>query len=290
MNRQVNSSSKLSASAVAVVTVLAISTAPLRCYADQRSTAPAEIVELPVRPLPFILRGFLRRPADTQLSPAVVLLPHCGLAKLTDEEWGARIASWGYATLTIDSFGPRGLKDCSASMKANAPDLALDAYRGLGFLIERRVAHPKRVALVGFGAGSWQTLFAIERGEIEKQSKYKFQGAAAFYPACGSYSGTMTLPMQIFIGDLDDGASADACRKMAAGENDFGISRHKGGVPIQLITYPGAQYGFDLPGFPRSTKTLAHHVEFNQAAANQSREALSEFLRQRLQVLESNTR
>jgi hypothetical protein len=33
---------------------------------------------------------------------------------IIDERWGTRIASWGYATLSVDSFGPRGIKNLRA--------------------------------------------------------------------------------------------------------------------------------------------------------------------------------
>ncbi len=77
------------------------------CDADQLAVAPVETVRIPVSPLPFVLRGLLRRPLGVGRSPAVVLLPACGeYAKPLDEDWGARLSSWGYVTLTIDGFGP----------------------------------------------------------------------------------------------------------------------------------------------------------------------------------------
>jgi dienelactone hydrolase len=122
-------------SALAVIAALACLMPISRSYAEQPSVPRAEIVHIPVSPLPFILQGFLRRSEGTGRSPAVVLLPHCGrYAKAVDESWGARISSWGYVTLTIDSFSARGIKDCNASM--NADDLAFDAYRGLEFLVQ----------------------------------------------------------------------------------------------------------------------------------------------------------
>jgi dienelactone hydrolase len=187
------------------------------------------------------------------------------------------MSSWEYVTLTIDSFSARGIKDCNAGM--NTDDLAFDAYRGLKFLIQRRFADPKRTAVVGFGAGALQTLSAVERGPIEKASERKFRAAAAFYPFCGSFSGTMTIPTLILVGERDDWATADACRKMVAGEDDVGISRQKGeGVPLRLIVYPGAHYGFDLPALRTPAKYFGHHLEFNKSAADQSSEALREFL------------
>ncbi len=50
----------------------------------------------------------------------------------------------------------------------------------------------------------------------------------------------MTVPTLILIGERDELAGIDACRKMAAGEDDTGISRQKGeGAPVRLVAYPG---------------------------------------------------
>ncbi|MBR1196956.1 hypothetical protein JQ574_13215 [Bradyrhizobium sp. AUGA SZCCT0158] len=217
-------------------------------HAEQRRVSPPEIVRIAVRPLPFDLQGLLRRPEGADRPPAIVLLPSCGKhdsAKSLDEHWGAKISSWGYVTLTIESFGPRGIKNCDRGVYT---DLALDAYRGLNFLIQKRFIDPKRAAIVGFAAGAWQTLSAIERGAIEQATRSKFRAAAAFYPPCLGFKGIMTVPTLILIGERDDFAGVDACRKMAAGEDDIGISRQKGeGAPVRLITYPEAYFGFDLP-------------------------------------------
>jgi dienelactone hydrolase len=124
------------------------------CDAEQLPVAPVEMVQIPVSPLPFILKGLLRRPQGPGRSPAVVLLPACGeYAKPLDDDWGARLSSWGYVTLTIDGFGPRGLKHCGHSVTADYPELAPDAYRGLNFLVQQRFVDSRRVALVGFAWG-----------------------------------------------------------------------------------------------------------------------------------------
>ena len=61
---------------------------------------------------PHPLQGYLRRANNAGRSPAVVLLHSChGDWKRIDERWGKRIASWGYVALTVDSLGPRGLKN-----------------------------------------------------------------------------------------------------------------------------------------------------------------------------------
>src|SRR5262249_51444488 len=94
---------------------------------DSRAT----IVELEsplVRPQP--LQGPLRRPAGAGPFPAIVLLHGCaGNWKGLDERWGRQIAPWGYVTLTVDSFGPRGIDNTCTS--GSPADMAFDAYRAL---------------------------------------------------------------------------------------------------------------------------------------------------------------
>ena len=62
------------------------------------------------------LQGLLRRPAGAGPFPAIVLLHSCnGNWQRLDERWGKQIAPWGYVTLTVDSFGPRGIDNTCSS-------------------------------------------------------------------------------------------------------------------------------------------------------------------------------
>ena len=87
----------------------------------------------------------------------MVLLHGCdGNWQRLDQRWGKRIASWGYVTLTVDSFGPRGIQNtCSSGAPA---DLAFDAYRALNFLVRQPFVDPARIAALGFSQGGWLTL------------------------------------------------------------------------------------------------------------------------------------
>ena len=75
----------------------------------------------------------------------------------------------------------------------------------------------------------------------------------------------MTVPTLILIGERDDLPTADACRKMAAGEDDIGISRQKGpGAPVRLVVYPYAYFAFDLPVLKSPTGTAGIAWEVNK--------------------------
>jgi dienelactone hydrolase len=207
-----------------------------------------------------------------------VLLHGCsGNWQRLDRRWGRRIASWGYVSLTVDSFGPRGIADtCSSSAPA---DLAFDAYRALNFLVRQPFVDPARIAALGFAQGGWLALISVEHGIIEQTTTNKFRAAAAFYPPCIAFTGEVTVPVLIMVGELDDWTPAQACRNMVEGRDDWGISRRKTqGAAIRLIVYPGAYHGFDVPDLETSGRFSGHHLEFNQAAADQSIVALRQFL------------
>jgi dienelactone hydrolase len=260
----------------AFVTALLIGNAAECLAAQSNSSAIAVEIENPLasrRPL----EGYLRQTNGIVPSPAVVLLHGCdGNLQPLDENWGKRIASWGYVTLAVDSFGPRGLKNTCGS---GAPvRLALDAYRALGFLVQQPSVDPARVAVLGFSQGGWLALSSVERGIIEHASPTKFRAAIAFYPPCLGFKGDVTVPTLILIGELDDWTPAVECRNMVDGRDDWGISRHKGeGAPIRLVVYPGAYHAFDVPS-QAPVEYFGHHLEFNQSATDRSIDAVREFL------------
>ena len=261
----------------AFVTALLIGNAVECAAAASESSATVVEFENPLAsPLP--LQGYLRQTNSAGPSPAVVLLHGCnGNWRRLDERWGKRIASWGYVTLTVDSFGPRGIKNTCGG---GAPvDLAFDAYRALKYLVQQPFVDPTRVAALGFSQGGWLALTSVEHGAIEKISQNKFRAAIAFYPPCLGFKGNMTVPTLILIGERDDWTAAVECRNMVDGRDDWGISRQKSeGVPIRLVVYPGAYHAFDVGDRRAPIEFLGHRLEFNKPATDRSIVALHEFL------------
>lgn len=254
-----------------LLTLLAATAAGGRCALAQSSGSVVEF-ETPVAASPP-LQGFLRLPHRTGPSPAVVLLHSCnGNWKRIDERWGRLIASWGYVTLAVDSSSK---STCSNA----AAELAFDAYRALDYLVRQSAVDPARVAALGFSQGGWLALSSVERGPTERFSINKFRAAIGFYPPCRMLGGNMTVPSLILVGDRDDWALANDCRKLADGNDDLGVSRQKGqGIPIKLIVLPGAYHGFDAPNLATPKSLYGHHLEFSQAATDLSVTALREFL------------
>ncbi|MEA2894543.1 MAG: hypothetical protein QOJ84_158 [Bradyrhizobium sp.] len=279
MGRPHKSIMRIQASTKAAVFVAAIliGNAAACCAARSQSFATVVEIESPLaaaRPL----QGYLRQPNGAGPSPAVVLLHGCGgdWGRL-DQRWGKRVAAWGYVTLTVDSFGPRGIQNTCGS---GAPvELAFDAYRALSFLVRQPFVDPTRVVVLGFSQGGWLALTSIEPGAIERTSQNKFRAAIAFYPPCGGFKGNMTVPTLILIGELDDWTLAESCRNMVEGRDDWGISRQKGeGAAVRLIVYPGAYHAFDVTSLENPIQYFWHHLEFNKPATDQAIDAVRDFL------------
>ena len=246
--------------------------------AAQQVASLAEPVVIPLNPLPFDVKGYLRRPSGAGPFPGVILIPSCErFVTSADQDWATTLSSWGYVALTLDVFTPHSVPGQETCIYPASPELADDIYRGLDLLIERRLVDHERVFVLGFGRGGSLAFAAVDRGGIVERATHKFRAAIAFYPPCGDVKGAMTVPTLVVIGARDP--RLDACRKLAAGEDDMGISRPRGeGAPIRLVVLPDAHSGFDLPMFQKPGDIRGLHVEYSKAAAEQSKKVLRQFL------------
>src|SRR5262249_39261537 len=142
----------------------------------------------------------------------------------------------------------------------------------------RKYVDQKHVFIVAFGRSSSLVFAAVERGGIEGAAKRRFRGAVAFYPpGCGAVKGIMTAPTLIIAGARDP--FLDACRNLAEGKDDMGISRQAGaGEPIKLAIMADAYSSFDLPAFRKPVDVQGVHIEYSQSATDQAKETLRQFL------------
>lgn len=261
-----------------VIAAFAASTLLARLHAEQPLTKPTEAVEIPLNPLPFVLKGILRHPEGGERFPAVVLLPACGrFADSVDQIWGQTLSSWGYVALTLDVFTPRGIVGQNTCLYPAPPEFAEDAYRGLNLLAARKDVDPTHIFVIGFGRGGSLAFAAVERDGIERNARRKFRGAVAFYPPCSDDKGVMAVATMVVVGAREQ--QLDGCRRMAEGTDDNGISRRRGAsAPIRLAIVTDAYAGFDLPFFEKPLDVRGYHIEYSKSATDQAKGQLREFL------------
>ena len=156
-----------------------------------------------------------------------MLLHGCsGSWRRIDERWGKLIASWGYVTLTVDRFGPRGLKSC---LQQRPPiELRPIAYRALNFLVRHPSVDPARVAVLGFSQGGWLALLVGRARPHRTSIARQIPRRGCLLSTLPGFKGNMTVPTLILVGELDDWTPAEECRNLVEGRDDWGISRQKG--------------------------------------------------------------
>jgi len=242
------------------------------------------LVEFPNLPghTPANLRGYLARP-DSGLSaelggplnygapfPAVVVLHGCAGIFGHSAVIADRLSSWGYVTLAVDSFGPRGFGIANRCGRGS-PDQAFDAYAALRYLSQLDFVDPARVAVFGQSMGGDMALDAVDRDLAAQFFTERFRAAIAYYPYCGIPAATMTAPTLILIGDADETSPVERCREMVA-------HARPDGAPIALTVYPGVHHNFDIAQLTPGVRFRGFWLEYNEPAAKDAEEKTRAFL------------
>ncbi|MDP6343816.1 MAG: dienelactone hydrolase family protein [Alphaproteobacteria bacterium] len=194
------------------------------------------------KPSPGIaLRGRLfRPPTGPGPNPGLVLLHGCFGITPAIEDWAARFADWGYATLLVDSYGPRRHRpSCLRYDDLETIDQTFDGLGALQYLAGRPDVDGGRVGLVGWSVGGSKVLAALNRIGVHNLYAEKFRLGVAFYPYCLAASGPFIGPLLLLAGADDDWTPPRHCRRLAARNAD---SDH----PPDLRVYPAAHF-FDDP-------------------------------------------
>ena len=191
------------------------------------------------------LVGDFRVPTETGRHPTVVLMHGCGGTKKGIESLKAHaryLREHGYATLVLNSFGPRGLeRQCNLMQLAHARDYRLyDAFNTLAILREHPQVDPDNIFLVGQSNGGSVAIQAASGGNTPKlnmSADLRFRAIVAYYPWCGVAMYETVSPILVFTAGQDDWIDPQECetkRKMIRGET------------MEVVMYPDALHSFDL--------------------------------------------
>ncbi len=234
-----------------------------------------------IKPEPgILLNGRLTKPKGDGPFPAVVLLHGCNGLSPWYATWASRLKKWGYVTLRVDSFKPRGFTSvCEEQWKISVDiQRPYDASGALEYLRGLPYVDPDQIAIIGWSHGGSATLASVDRSRVQTLGlgDSQFRAAIAFYPGCDwhGFAGDFYAPVLVLIGEKDDWASAEACAAIKA-QSPFGAE------PIELKIYPGAYHGFD--GSNPGSSYLGHWLQGDAKAARDARERVQAFLAKYLQ-------
>lgn len=220
----------------------------------------------------FMLKGILTKPKGDGTFPAVVMMHGAsgieGMGKYLDI-WSQRLAGWGYISLLVDSFGPRGESDISGNPMSMSPQLrAQDAHDAKSYLAGLSFVKRNQIALMGWSHGGWTVLHAIDEATSIQNRGDPFRLAIAFYPYCDVALRGLNAPLLILSGELDDWCPAQMCF----------LRIPSGKTPHEIILkiYPQAYHCFDYEGIDTSKE--GHRLLYNAAAAGDANEQVKNFM------------
>jgi len=159
------------------------------------------------------INGLLAKPEGNGPFPAVILLHTCGgVQNHTKWVWPDALKQIGYVTLTVDSFGSRGLGQCPNALvsggTADMVQLSEDAFGGLDYLAGLPFVDKERIAVVGFSLGGWVVKDGILASTLVRpQGANRFKAAVSLYGGCGSYfrafNGSYPFRLLEIVGEKD---------------------------------------------------------------------------------------
>jgi len=216
------------------------------------------VVEIPVDdPNTKFVTAALFEPQGAGPFQAVIILSGCaglgadvGIVKRVNADYLPK----GIATLVVDSFTPRGVKDvCSgAEIVSSIRYRVKDTYAAKVWLTQRSEIDSKRIFLQGYSHGAMTAIAAID-AQWPTTPQNGFTAVIAFYPYCSAKS-KFSVATIILSGGKDDWTPAKLCEEITDKNN------------LEITVYPNAFHAFATPGIDMTS--LGHRLLYDEAATN----------------------
>jgi dienelactone hydrolase len=180
------------------------------------------------------------------------------------------MTGWGYVSLAVDSFAPRGIEDQCTHL---APGRLGDALAALSYLSHLPFVDAQRIAVVGSSQGAIVALKLASTYEdiFDAPRDVRFIAAVAYYPMCGAMTEDLVRPALILIGELDDWTPARDCELWTKWQVNKGAS-------ARLIVYAGAYHAFDVSALAEGKESFGHWVKYDASATAGSVQEMQSFL------------
>ncbi len=216
------------------------------------------------------ISGYLAKPEGKGPFPAVVLLHTAGgLMSHITVDWPYFLTSLDYVTLTVNSFGPRGIVRCLGVCVSNFERIK-DAYGALDYLAGLPFVDKQKIGVMGFSLGA-RAVNELVSKKFRSRSEREFKAAVGMYSDCDYLIGVGKdiIPTVEIIGEHDTWALS--CKFL--GEDS----------PVKVHVLPGAYHAFDhsereIPMEDGRGNTMLYSWQ----ATNRAREITKAFLKRHL--------
>jgi dienelactone hydrolase len=197
-----------------------------------------------------MIAGTLGLPEGDGPWPAMVIAHGSGGIGQREADWSRVLEDAGVATLVVDSFGPRGVRETATDQdRLGVWNNVVDALAALNFLASDPHIDRNRIGVIGFSRGASVALkTALEPlRAVIADGDARFAVHVALYPPCNVRyvaSRVTGAPIALLLAEKDDYTPIQTC-------DGFADWFRAQGAPVSVHIYPGAYHGFDGPGFPR---------------------------------------
>ncbi len=231
--------------------------------ADMSAAPPNGVYSWPSttpRNLPELLRGqgepaqivghLFLPPGDAKAGAVILIHGSGGIYDAMLDYWPKKLNAAGLAVLSMDTFGPRGVKS-TAEDQASVPFSAdtADAFAALRMLATHPRIDARRIAVMGFSRGGitvWRSAVNRIIASQKLPDGLRFAAHVAMYS--GGCAGLLRIrpnpgvfspaPLLWVHGEADDYTPIGACR-------DYADRIAAAGTPSRLVAIPGAHHKFD---------------------------------------------
>lgn len=196
------------------------------------------------------LAAQLYRPKGTGPFPAVAMFHGCGGPGQNNARMAGLLASWGYETLTVDSFSTRKLTDVCGRhwpTQADAETRAHDIDAAIHWLQGQKTVDPARIAFMGYSYGGGTAMLRAFTPHLDDATP-PARAVILVYPDCGLADAMgpklrVRQPTMIAMGALDDWTPVSQCQAVL----DRVV---QGRDLVETHIYDGAWHSFDALGLP----------------------------------------
>jgi dienelactone hydrolase len=226
-------------SVLAVSVGFAVSASPAFALKLEKRTVREQGIDLPI---------YIYWPDKVQGKIPAMLLVHgsSGLNLKAKSIYPENFGKAGVATIFIDTFSPRGVRDTVRNQASVDPvNLAKDALATLNY-VDKNFSEidSTRIGVMGFSKGGIVAYFLALKALNPNPDALHFARFIAMYPACnGIRLHPETIgPLTIIVGSDDTLDNPHFCEEMVKQFQDLGNK------DVVLRVIPGAKHSWDVKG------------------------------------------
>lgn len=208
--------------------------------------------------------------------PTILVLHGSGGTSAIHRDWAYRLNGWGYHTVLVESFKPRGLGEIVETQSISPQERVPDVIAAATWVLNQIWSNGE-IGMIGYSHGA-NTVF-----ETAITNKSPIKAGIAYYPYCYAWYSHIRVPIQLHLALEDDWTPVRTCHSLYKGVSKVEL--------LSVFEYPNAHHGFDhsrgyITKFKALTggqlRTVTYGSNKEQAAI--SFEKVREFLSKQLPV------